>query len=272
MEAFASDVLGARLMGAQADVDVEHVLFGGPREPGRYTLGLSAVHDRGLAAGAAPGVTLAHLDAMAVLVVRPGFELHLVAGGGVRPGAGGAWGAVAGVGADAVTPTLDLLARLEVRRQRGGFRQGYFGPDYELARLRAVGVSGLPLAEAPFPEGFSAYGEVEVGWDGVRRVGRVQRHLHLSLSVEAFDWGRVDVDGRMAVQLFTRELEVAMSGLAQGLSRPGARHLYSGQVRWRFLGRLYALGEGGMLLHPTPEGALRPGAFASFGLGVDDVR
>ncbi|HZH13416.1 MAG TPA: hypothetical protein VE057_03540 [Archangium sp.] len=271
VEAFASDVLGARLMGAQADVDVEHVLFGGPREPGRYTLGLSAVHDRGLAAGAAPGVTLAHLDAMAVLVVRPGFELHLVAGGGVRPGAGGAWGAVAGVGADAVTPTLDLLARLEVRRQRGGFRQGYFGPDYELARLRAVGVSGLPLAEAPFPEGFSAYGEVEVGWDGVRRVGRVQRHLHLSLSVEAFDWGRVDVDGRMAVQLFTRELEVAMSGLAQGLGRPGARHLYSGQVRWRFLGRLYALGEGGMLLHPTPEGALRPGAFASFGLGVDDV-
>ena len=38
VEAFASDVLGARLVGAQADMDVEHVLFGRPGQPGRYTL------------------------------------------------------------------------------------------------------------------------------------------------------------------------------------------------------------------------------------------
>jgi hypothetical protein len=272
LEAFASDVLGARLMGAQADLDVQHLFFGRPRQRGRYTLGLSAVHDWGWAGGRAPGVTLAHVDATAVLLVRPGFEMHVVAGGGGRPGEGGAWGAVVGVGADALTPTLNLLARLEVRRQHGGFRQGLFGPDHELARFQSVDASGLPVAEAPFPEGFSAWGEIEVGWDGVQRVGWVQRHLHLSLGVEAFSWGRVDVDGRVAVQLLERTLEVSVSGLARGLGQPRARHLYSGQVRWRFLGRLYALGGGGTLLFPTPEGTLRPGTFVSLGLGLDHVR
>ncbi|RKH54550.1 hypothetical protein D7V93_25490, partial [Corallococcus llansteffanensis] len=72
-QAFASDVLGARLMGAEVALDVQHVLFGQPREPGRYTLALSAVHDWGRAGGRAPSVTLAHLDATAVVVVRPGF-------------------------------------------------------------------------------------------------------------------------------------------------------------------------------------------------------
>lgn len=272
VEAFASDVLGARLMGAQVDLDVQHLLFGRPRQRGRYTLGLSTARDWGRAGGRSPGVTLAHVDVTAVLVVRPGFEMHVVAGGGGRPGEGSAWGAVVGVGADALTPTLDLLVRLEVRRQHGGFRQGFFGPDYELSRFKAVETAGLPVVEAPFPEGYSAWGEVEVGWDGVQRVGWVQRHLHLSLGVEAFSWGRVDVDGRVAVQLLERSLEVSVSGLAQGLGQPGARHLYSGQVRWRFLGRLYALGGGGTLLFPTSEGTLRPGAFASLGLGVDDVR
>lgn len=272
MEAFASDVLGARLMGAQADLDMQHLFSGRPRQRGRYTLGLSAVHDWGRAGGESPAVTLAHLDVTAVLVVRPGFELHMVAGGGGRPGEDGAWGTVLGMGADALTPALDLLARLEVRRQHGGFRQGFFGPDYELARFQTMEASGLPQAETPFPEGFSAWGEVELGWDGVQRVGWVQRHLHLSLGLEVFSWGRVDMDGRVAVQLLERTLELSVSGLARGLGQPGARHLYSGQVRWRFLGRLYALGGGGTLLFPTAEGTLRPGAFASLGLGVDDVR
>lgn len=80
VEAFASDVLGARLWGK--------------------------------AGGEAPPVTLAHLDETAVLVVRPGFDLHVLAGWGGQPVADGAWGAVAGVGADALTPTLDMKLRL----------------------------------------------------------------------------------------------------------------------------------------------------------------
>ena len=85
------------------------------------------------------------------------------------PGEGGAWGAVVGLGADAVTPTLDMKLRLEVRQQHGGFRQGFFGPDYELARFRRQREHlGVPLAEAPFPDGYSLYGEAAVGWDAVR--------------------------------------------------------------------------------------------------------
>ncbi|HEX5752208.1 MAG TPA: hypothetical protein VFZ09_38700 [Archangium sp.] len=48
--------------------------------------------------------------------------------------------------------------------------------------------------------------------------------------------------------------------------------LYSGQVRWRFGHTLDALAEGGALLFPEADGALRPGAFASLGLGVDNAR
>ncbi|NPC72960.1 hypothetical protein HPP05_24750, partial [Corallococcus exiguus] len=87
-EAFVSDVLGARLMGAELSLDVQHLLFGRGREAGRYTLAISAVHDWGRAGGRAPGVTLAHLDGTAVVLTRPGLEAHLLMGWGGRPGEG----------------------------------------------------------------------------------------------------------------------------------------------------------------------------------------
>jgi len=44
-------------------------------------------------------------------------------------------------------------------------------------------------------------------------------------------------------------------------------------MSWRFLGRyLYVLGTGGTPLFPEGDGALRLGAFASVGLGVDNAR
>jgi hypothetical protein len=272
VEVFSSDMLGARLVGAQAEVDLAHVLNGPLRELGRYTLALSAVRDWGRAGGQAPQMTLAHVDGTAVVVVRPGFELHVLAGWGGRPDTADAWGAVVGMGADALTPTLDMKLRLEVRRQRGGFRQGYFGPDYELERLSAASRSGTLVTQTPFPEGFSAYSEAVVGWDAVRLGEVLQRHLHLSVGAEVFDWGRVDVDGRLAVQLAARSLDVVVSGLARGLGRPEARLLYSAEVRWRFTPALYVLAQGGTQLYPGAEGTLRPVTFGSFGLGVDDAQ
>jgi len=272
MHAFASDVLGARLLGAEFSLDMQHVLFGQPREPACYTLALSAVHDWGRAGRRAPSLTLAHLDAMAVFLVRPTYEAYVSAGWGGRPGEGGAWGAVVGAGLDVLTSTLDMKLRLEGRRQRGSFRQGVFGPDYELARFQAAGTDGMPLADTPFPDGHSFYAEAEVGWDAIS-YGGLQKHLRLLLGAEAFTWGRFDVDGRVAVQLFRRNLELALKGLGVGMGKPGARYLGAVEVRWRFLGgKLYAMGEGGTRLFPETEGTLRPGAFASVGLGVDNAR
>ncbi|MCK8499092.1 hypothetical protein [Myxococcus fulvus] len=272
VEAFTSDALGARLMGGELSLDVEHLFFGPPEQPGRYTLGFSAVHDWGLAGGRAPSVTLAHVDATVGLLVRSDRAVHLVAGWGGRPGEGGAWGAVVGAGMDTRAERLHLRLRLEARRQQGGFRQGFFGADYELARFQAVGPAAVPLAEVTFPEGYSAFGEAEVKWDAVS-YGGLRRHLRLSLGVEAFTWGRADVDGRVAMQFFERALDVALKGLAVGAGKPGARYLGAAEVRWRFLGgTLYAMGTGGTLLFPTSEGTLRPGAFASVGLGVDHAR
>ncbi|RKH45146.1 hypothetical protein D7X12_08515, partial [Corallococcus sicarius] len=177
------------------------------------------------------------------------------------------------LGVDALTPTVDLRARLEGRLQRGGFRQGAFGPDYELARFQVAGPSAQPLADAPFPDGSSAYGEVILSWDAERLGTLARRHLRLTLGAEAFSWGRVDVEGRLEVQLFHRNLTVAVGGLAMGMGQPAARSLVSSEARWRFLGgKLYAVGQAGTLLFPTAEGTLRPGAFAVVGLGVDHVR
>jgi len=139
-------------------------------------------------------------------------------------------------------------------------------------RFQVEGLEGSPLAEASFPDGVSVYGEAMVGWDAVLS-GGLQRHLKLSLGAEAFTWGRIDVDGRRAMQRFNRNLEVAVKGLAVGIGQPGARDLGRAEVGWRLFGdRLYALGPGGTLLFPEGAGALRPGAFASVGLGVDHAR
>ncbi|NVJ10103.1 hypothetical protein HUW63_33385 [Myxococcus sp. AM001] len=271
-EAFASDVLGARLLGAEFSLDMEHLLFGQPEQRGRYTLAVSAVHDWGRAGGVAPSMTLAHLDAMAVVVARPGMEAYVNAGWGGRPGEVGAWGAVVGGGVDSLSERFNLRLRLEARRQQGGFRQGFFGADYELARFQAAGPDGAPLAEAHFPDGYSGFAEAFVEWDAVS-YGGLYKHLNLSVGAEVFSWGRVDVDGRVAVQLFERALDVAVKGLAVGAGKSGARYLGAAEVRWRFLGgKLYAMGTGGTLLFPASEGRLRPGAFASVGLGVDNAR
>lgn len=277
VEAFASDVLGARLMGAEVVLDMQHVLFGRPPYPMQHTLALSAVHDWGKAGGTSVPMTLAHLDGTAMLVRRRnpegGFELQANAGWGGRPSEGGAWGAVAGLGAEYLTSRMDMRARLEGRLQRGGFRQGAFGPDYELARFQVAGPDAVPQADAPFPDGYSAYGELILSWDAESLGVLGQRHFRLTMGTEVFNWGRVDVDGRLEMQLFHRNLSVGVGGVAVGAGNPGARYLASAEARWRFLGgKLYAVGQGGTLLFPTAEGTLRPGAFASVGLGVDNAR
>jgi len=112
-----------------------------------------------------------------------------------------------------------------------------------------------------------------VGWDAVHH-GGLWKHLQLSLGAEAFTWGGFNMDGRVTVQPFNRNLEVAAKGQAVvGLGQPGARYLGGAELRWHlFGGRLYELGTGGTLLFPEGVGTLRPKDCASVGLGVDNAR
>jgi hypothetical protein len=270
-ELFASDVLGARLLGGEVAFDVPHLVSGPPAQPGRYSLSLSAVHDFGRAGGRAAPVTLAHADLTAVFFYREDLQVHALAGAGGRPGGPGAWGAVVGLGLEQRSQRLEVGARLEARLQRGGFRQGFFGPDYELARFRAAGPEPLPAAEAPFAEGASAFGELVLGWDGLHRE-HPERQLDVSVAVEVFSWGRVDADARVAAWLAGRRLHLALSALAVAVGQPGARHVLSGEARYRFAEPLYVLAQGGTLLVAQPDSSVRPGAFVCLGLGVEHAR
>ncbi|RKH37748.1 hypothetical protein D7Y23_38920 [Corallococcus sp. AB050B] len=75
---------------------------------------------------------------------------------------------------------------------------------------------------------------------------------------------------RLADPVAIRLAAPAMNSLGD----PTAIH-YPGpsQLRWRLLGgKLYAMGTAGTLMFPEGVGTLRPGAFASLGLGVDNAR
>ena len=80
LEAFASDVLGARLTGAEFELDVGSMASGLNSDPGRYTLSVSAMRDWGRAEAPSPAVTLAHMDGRAVVFAETRFEFHLLAG------------------------------------------------------------------------------------------------------------------------------------------------------------------------------------------------
>ena len=56
-------------------------------------------------------------------------------------------------------------------------------------------------------------------------------------------------------------------------SADGTRSLRVAEMRWRILGGpLYAPGTGETQLFPETVGTLRPGAYASVGLGADNAR
>lgn len=271
MEAFASDVLAARLFGGEVEWDVGRLL-GSDIEPGRYVTSVSAVHDFGLAGGRSPSVTLAHVDVAAHLFVHEDLQVHALAGAGSRlGGAGTPPSPVVGLGVEARASRLWLRGRLEVRRQRGGFRQGFFGPDYEVARFAVAGPTSLPAAEARFPTGYSAFGELVVEWDSLH-LQFPRRQLDVSVALEAFSWGRLDVDARAVAWLAGRSLRVAVNTSVVGAGQPGARHVLSGEARYHFARWMYVLAQGGTLLFPGPEAKVRTGAFAALGLGAEYVQ
>jgi len=264
-EVFASDVLAPRLLGGEVALDVAYLLGQAPEPTWRHALALSAVHDFGRATEAPSPPALAHADLDIGLVFHDDWQLFALAGVGTSvggPGQGMPWGAVAGLGLETLSDIWQVHARLEARTQRGGFRQGFFGPDYEVARF---------LARPVFPDGASAFAELSLAHDSIH-LDHARRELHLLLALEAFSWGRTDAQVRVAAWLDVRRLHVSLSALAVGVGQADARYTFSGELHYRFSQHLYVLAQGGTLLFPSTDFHVRPGAFVSLGLGADYAR
>ncbi|MCI0573465.1 MAG: hypothetical protein L0Y66_22200 [Myxococcaceae bacterium] len=272
-EVLASDVLGLRLFAADVAVDAGALLGLGEAQAGRYHVSFSAAHDAGRTAGGSPELTLLHADVDAAL--HRGERLHVVAFGGLgsrllppQPALGGQLG----LEVEALLPTAVLGGRVAARRVGGGFREGMFGADYELARFVGSGLRGVPLAEERLPEGFSGYALVQLGLgaqdvEALRRSSRVPRAL-VSAAVEHFSFGRTDVDALVQVELPGARGSAAARFVATGLGQ-APRFAGSLEARVRLVPSLYLLASGGTAFFPQADGRLLRGVTASVGAGAD---
>ena len=278
-ELFASDVLSGRLFAGEVSWDLARSFTTDASTHGRYLLSLSLGHD--FASGTPPALrpncasadppcdfvtppasTLVHLDASAVVVRSQAISLMLMAGMGARANATRDLGFLAGLAMDVRLPDVELSLRGEGRKQAGGFRQGYFGAQYELSRFSGVGFSFPALANEALPDAFSVFGELRF---------RIAQAVTLDGSVEAFTFGRTDFDSTLTVELFEKQLiaeaRVGVVGLGQA-----PRWLLSGGLRWRLFKSFYVIGSGGTAYFPAHTGQLVRGVMASGGVGVDIER
>jgi hypothetical protein len=270
IEAFASDLLAARLFAGEVSLAPLRLL--GMPDGERIHLSVSVAHDFGRSGQPSPPVTLAHADLSIMLGGDAHYSAYVFLGAGTRllepetP-----YGGVAGAALHIEQDSLRVRGRLEVRRHSGGFREGFFGPDYELSRLVGPN-SGVPLAEERLPNSFSAMAEARVAWDPSSLKWGPDT-LALDVGVEAFTWGRLDVDVRLLLNLLPlRQLGLTFRAAGAGLLQPGARYSFSSGVRYRFRGvPLYLAILGGREILSQRGPTLVPATFASAGVGGDHV-
>ena len=179
-EFFASDILGARLFAGEVAWDIGGTFSSDAAVKDRYVLALELVHDANLAARpfrpdpsveryTLPSVTLLHLDASAVLVRSAALRWMVMAGTGTRANTTSDLGFLVGMTLDANVKEVGFSTRIELRKQAGGFRHGFFGPMYELQRFVDIGYRGPSLGRARCcPTGSRA--SPSCAWASARRV------------------------------------------------------------------------------------------------------
>lgn len=272
-EFFASDILGARLFAGDLAWDIGGTFSSDATVKDRYGLALELVHDANRAGRpfrpdpsierlVIPSVTLLHLDASAVLVRNAALRWVVMAGVGTRANDTGDLGLLVGMTLDANVKEIGFSTRLELRKQAGGFRHGFFGPMYELQRFVDIGYRGDSIGAAVLPDGLSAFGELRVG---------IGARISFDAAAEYFFWNRLDLDGGLSIALlddwFFLTARTTIVGLAQ---QP--RFAFNAGLRWRLFPSFYVLGEGGTLFFPQPDGSLVRGVAFSAGVGVDFER
>ncbi len=266
---FASDVLGARLFAAEVAADLGRMMDG---EPDRYRLALSAAHDAGLAGHFAPPSSALHVDFDLVLRRTEAARVLALFGVGSRMAAPGVdVGGVVGIAAEGEPGGIQLGGKLELRKQAGAFRHGYFGPTYELSRFAGLGLTGEPLAYERLPDAWSGYLEVQLSSGPPTMGPDEESRLSLSLAAEHFAFGRTDADVALALRTLGGHGTALMRAAVVGHGVM-PRYQLEGQARYRFAPAFYALAATGTAFFPQPDQTLWRGAFVGVGVGADFER
>jgi hypothetical protein len=272
-EFFASDILGARIFAGELAWDLGGTFSSDATVKDRYVLALQVAHDANLAgrpfradrsvpALTLPSVTLLHLDASAVLARSAALRWLVLGGVGTRVNETADLGLVVGTAVDANAGDLGFSTRLELRKQTGGFRHGFFGPGYELQRFSDIGLGLAPLADVRLPDSFSGFAELRVG---------LGERLSAEIAAEYFFWNRLDLDAGLQLSIIDERLQLTARFTALGLAQT-PRFAAHGGFRLRVWSAIYVLAQAGTVFFPQPDGGLIRGFAASAGAGVDFER
>lgn len=259
-EVFASDVLGARIFSGLVGVELGRLLASNAVWHDRFWLTTELAHDFGNAGGPrTPDLTVLQVDFSAMAVRAPGGTLQVLAGVGGRFGQRVDFGAVAGLTGELELGGASLGAKLEVRKQAGGFRHGIFGPGYELSRFAGAGFSGVPLGAQVLPDSGSVYGELRAGSRGL---------LVAEVAIEHFFWNRTDLDVSLQTELLGSRIVAFLrfTAIAVGVL---PRYQATGEARVRIIPALYVIASGGTVFFPQPDSSLQRGLFFMGGAGID---
>lgn len=272
-EFFASDFLFGRILSGDVAVDLGGIFSSKAENKDRYLVSLELATDSAksglpfrpdpsVPALALTPVTLLHVDGSAVLVRNATLRLLVLLGVGTRVTQRADLGLVVGGAMDANVKDVGISFKLEARKQGGGFRQGFFGPNYELQRYADTGFSGGSIADVLLPDAFSFYGELKLGFGTA---------VSLEVAAEYFTFGRTDLDVSANVQLIDSWLVGQARFTAVGMGQSGRYHTTAG-LRARLFKSFYVMANAGTVFFPQVDGSLLRGVSASAGVGVDFER
>jgi len=272
-EFFASDIFGARLFAGEVAWDIGGTFSQRADIRDRYVFAVSVGHDASKAGrpfrpdlNVRPfyptNVTVVQTDASAVLYRSKELNWMLFGGLGVRANDQSDLGFVGGTSVDASVSEVGFSARLEIRKQAGGYRQGYFGPQYELQRFSDVGYRETGINDVKLPDSGSAFLELRAG---------IGEFLTFDAAAEYFFWQRLDVDGSIQVSLLRDWLFFNLHASVQGILQT-SRVMLTGGFRWRIVASVYVMADAGTVFMPQTDGTLLRGVQATAGVGFDFER
>ena len=269
LEAFTSDFLGGRLLGGRFAWDLGRTFSKNDKQNDRYVLSVEAVHDFNLAGlpfhyvtstatTKLEPLTLLGIDFVAKVARTSLLNVTLLGSGGTRFDTQ-SWGGAFGIGLDFFPKLVDFSIKAEGRKLQGGYRPGFFGPDYELARYSQYGFFANPLSAVRWPDTWSVYAEAKLAFG---------KFFSVEANAEYFFFQRVDIEGLIEVNVLKQWLYIQLRGVVTGLLQT-PRYYGTASIKAKVLPSLYLHGSVGTVFFPQTDGALVRGVFGNIGAGFD---